>query len=48
MPNYKELYFTLFHQVTETIEALQKAQQRAEELYIQSAEEDLAPEAPPE
>jgi len=32
--NYKELYLTLFRSMTTTIEFLQKAQQKTEEMYI--------------
>ena len=35
MPDYKEMYFTLFREVTKAIEHLQKAQQLAEEMYIE-------------
>ena len=38
MPDYKEMYFTLFREVTKAIEHLQKAQQIAEEMYINSEE----------
>lgn len=34
MPNYKEMYLTLFRETTKAIHMLQAAQQRAEELYI--------------
>lgn len=40
MPNYKKMYYDLFNSVTDTIEALKKAQQKAEEEYINSSEED--------
>ena len=36
MPDYKEMYFTLFREVTKAIEHLQKAQQVVEEMYIES------------
>ena len=36
MPDYKEMYFTLFREVTKAIEHLQKAQQIVEEMYIES------------
>ena len=36
MPNYKEMYFTLFREVTKAIEHLQKAQQIVEEMYMES------------
>ena len=38
MPNYKKMYYDLFNSVTDTIEALKKAQQKAEEEYISSGE----------
>ena len=41
MPNYKKLYLSLFRDVSKTIEQLQEAQQRAEELYITSDEPDI-------
>lgn len=34
MPNYKEMYLLLFRETTKAISALQRAQQRAEELYL--------------
>ena len=36
MPDYKEMYFTLFREVTKAIEHLQKAQQIVEEMYMES------------
>lgn len=36
MPNYKKMYHILFHETTNAISALQKAQQEAEEAYITS------------
>ena len=38
MPDYKEMYFTLFREITKVIEQLQEIQQQTEELYLQ--EED--------
>ena len=38
MPDYKEMYFTLFREVTKAIEHLQKAQQIVEDMYIESEE----------
>ena len=38
MPDYKEMYFTLFREVTKAIEHLQKAQQIVEEMYIDGEE----------
>lgn len=40
MPDYKTLYFQLFNQVTDIIEAFQKAQQDAESAYIESEDGD--------
>lgn len=40
MTDYKALYYSLFNAVTDTIEALKKAQQDAEELYIDSSEDE--------
>lgn len=37
MPNYQEMYVTLFRGVTAAINELQEAQQRTEEMYISSA-----------
>ncbi|WP_294855331.1 hypothetical protein [uncultured Oscillibacter sp.] len=34
MPDYKEMYITLFKETTKTISILQAAQQRTEEIYI--------------
>lgn len=36
MPNYKKMYFDLFNAVTDSIHALQKAQQNGESSYIES------------
>lgn len=36
MPDYKKMYATLFNQVTDVIELLKDAQQKAEEMYIHS------------
>lgn len=35
MPNYKNMYYTLFNKVTDIIDDLQKVQQQTEEMYIQ-------------
>lgn len=50
MPDYKKMYFVLFDQVTKSIEALQRAQQVTEALYIEASgdgygEEDMGDEA---
>ena len=34
MPNFREMYFVLFNELTRTIAALQKAQQQTEKMYI--------------
>jgi len=41
MPDYKELYLTLFRETTKAISILQKAQQTTEESYIS---EELFPD----
>lgn len=38
MPNYKEMYLTLFHATEAAISALITAQQACEELYINAPE----------
>lgn len=40
MPDYKSMYHTLFHAITDSIEILKKAQIEAEELYLSSGEEE--------
>ena len=34
MPDYKEMYFTLFQATTKAITALQEAQQKTEQMYM--------------
>ncbi len=34
MPDYKEMYFTLFREITKIIEQLQDIQQKTEEMYL--------------
>ena len=34
MPDYKSMYLSLFHSITDAIEILKIAQQKAEEAYI--------------
>lgn len=41
MADYKKMYFTLFNAMTDTISQLQAAQQKAEEIYIQSGDTPL-------
>ena len=36
MADYKKMYHILFHETTDVIEQLQKAQQRTEKVYIES------------
>lgn len=41
-PDYKEMYLTLFHEITKAVSALQRAQQQTEEQYVcTTALEDL-------
>ena len=40
MPDYKTMYFDLFNSVSDAIEILSEAQKRAEELYINSQENE--------
>ena len=41
MPDYKEMYFTLFREVTKIIDQLQEIQQKTEEMYIDSDDNAL-------
>ncbi len=41
MPNYKEMYVTLFRSQTKAIDLLQKAQQETEDMYIESDEPEI-------
>lgn len=34
MPDYKEMYHILFHEMTKAISVLQNVQQKTEEMYI--------------
>jgi len=36
MPNYKQMYFTLFNAVVNAIDQLENAQQESEDIYIES------------
>ena len=38
MPDYQKMYHSLFNDVTDTITKLQQAQQKTEEMYIDSKE----------
>ncbi len=40
MPDYKEMYLTLFRASEDAINTLIEAQRRCEELYLASGEED--------
>ncbi len=40
MPDYKALYYSLFNAVSDTIDALKKVQEEAEELYLESSEDE--------
>lgn len=41
MPDYQKMYCTLFNEVTRIIEQLQEAQQKVEEIYINSDAENI-------
>ena len=41
MADYKKMYCELFNKVTDVINELQEIQQRYEELYIKSEEENI-------
>ena len=41
MPNYQEMYATLFRRVTTAINELQEAQQQTEEMYVSSEPPDV-------
>lgn len=38
MPDYQKMYHSLFNDVTDTISKLQQAQQKTEEMYMNSKE----------
>ncbi len=42
MPNYKKMYYELFHVVTTVIQQLQAAQRNGENTYIESEDIPLA------
>lgn len=44
MPDYKEMYYTLFNAVEDAIHLLIQAQRECEELYIASSESEEAEE----
>ncbi len=41
MPDYKAMYYALFHKISEVIEQLQKIQLQAEELYISQSDANV-------
>ncbi len=41
MPDYKEMYITLFQSTTRVIEILQQAQLKTEEMYMSAEEPNL-------
>ena len=41
MPDYKKMYYTLFNQISKTIEDLQAIQQLTEEMFINDENADL-------
>ena len=41
MPDYKTMYYTLFNQISKTIEDLQAIQQLTEEMFISDENADL-------
>ena len=45
MPDYKEMYLTLFRATEDAVNALIAAQQQCEELYLNGAETPAAPQA---
>ena len=40
MPDYKQMYLELFQSITSTIKLLQDAQTEAEDLYIETTEDE--------
>lgn len=43
MPDYQKMYHALFNDVTDAISKLQQAQQKTEEMYMDSKEPSLTP-----
>jgi hypothetical protein len=43
MPDYQKMYHSLFNDVTDAISKLQQAQQKTEEMYMDSKETVLSP-----
>ncbi len=40
MADYEKMYYGLFNEITDVIEALVKAQQKTEEMHVLSADEE--------
>jgi len=40
MPNYEEMYYTLFNKVTDIIEELKEVQAKMEEMYIEEKKDN--------
>ncbi len=40
MADYEKMYYGLFNEITDVIETLVKAQQKTEEMYVLSADEE--------
>ena len=47
MPDYQKMYYSLFNDVTDTITKLQQAQQKTEQLYMDSQKPPLTAEKKP-
>ena len=43
MPDYEKMYFELFNRVSDAIEILQKAQQDAENAYVEQTDAPVVP-----
>jgi len=41
MPDYQKMYYALFNDVTNVVSKLQQAQQKTEEMYVDSMEAQL-------
>ena len=40
MPDYEKMYYTLFNAITDAVNILSEAQQKTEEIYITSSEQE--------
>lgn len=40
MPDYKTMYFTLFNAITDAVKILCEAQEKTEDIYINSSEKE--------